>query len=153
MGGRARLVAGFLLAIGGLSMLVGVAVLVTGVVAPERVRDAVGNLAIDAPAVGGAMAALGVAVAAIGLAQLAVARGLIAGSDWAWTAGTVLCSTLAAAFVAAAVAGMVAATRNAALVLAGIGLAVMAVAYGACVMVLIGLRKRPEGSSEPPSEA
>lgn len=147
------MVAGFLLTAGAATGLVGVAVLLTGVLAPDQVRDAIGNLAIDAPAVGGAMAALGVAVAGIGLAQAVVARGLMGGSAWAWTGAVVLCSTLAAAFLAAAVAGMVAATRQAAMLLAGIGLGLIAVAYGAGVVVLIGLRKRPRGSAEPRSEA
>lgn len=153
MRGRARSVAGFLTALGAATVLIGLATLLTGVVAPDRVRDSLGNLAIDAPAVGGAMAALGLAVAAMGLAQLAVARGLVAASAWAWTAGIVLCSTLTAAFVAAAVAGLVAATRNAGFALTGVGLALVAVSYGTCVVGLIGLRRRPERSSEPPSEA
>lgn len=149
MSRRVVLVARFLLVVGALLVLVGVATIAVAVGDPQRVRAALpADLAIDAAAVGGAMAALGSACVALGLAHLIVVAGLRRGAGWSWTAAVVLTATLCAGFLAAAVAALISVSYGAAYVLGGIGLGLLAAGYGACVVSLIGLRLRAGGQAE-----
>lgn len=125
--------------IGLLLLLAGLAGVAMALIDPQLVRDRLSDLAIDAAAVGGAMAALGTVVGVIGAAHLVVAGGLRRGARWSLSAGIGLAMALAAICLAGAAAALVAAVSGRPLFIGlGFGLIVVAATYGLVGFVLIG---------------
>ncbi len=131
----------FLLLVGAALLLAGALAVAVAVLDPVAVKAQLPEVAIDAAAVGGALAALGVAVGALGLGHLVVGIGLRAGARWSSTASVVLCAPLAVLALAAAVAAAVSVGRSPAFVVAGFGLALLGVGYAAGVIGMIGVMR------------
>jgi hypothetical protein len=109
--------------------VVGFAVAATG---RNALLAALPPLAIDADALGGAVAVVAVASMAIGVAHAGIAIGLGRHLRWAQSAGVLLASVLAVAFLGLAAAAVASAVREspAALVLAGAATVAAAAAIG-----------------------
>lgn len=148
---RLVLVTRFLLVVGVLLILVGSFAAVLAVTDPAGVRAQLPPVAIDAAAVGGALFALGFGSVALGLAHLVVVAGVRRRAGWATTATVVLAATLSMLWLAAAVAALVSAPYGAGFLLGGIGLGVVALAYGCCAAVVMS-RMRTDRSSDRSSE-
>lgn len=129
-----------------LLLLAGLAGVALALIDPQLVRDRLSDLAIDAAAVGGAMTTLGAVVGVIGAAHLVVAGGLRRGARWSLSAGIGLSIALAAICVAGAAAALVTAVSSPLLLSGlGIGLLVIAAAYGLAASVLIGRKLESAG--------
>lgn len=129
-----------------LLLLAGLAGVALALIDPQLVRDRLSDLAIDAAAVGGAMTTLGAVVGVIGAAHLVVAGGLRRGARWSLSAGIGLSIALAAICVAGAAAALVTAVSSPPLLIGlGIGLLVIAAAYGLAASVLIGQKLASAG--------
>ncbi len=101
MARAARLSRLLLLAGGGILLAAGAAVAAAGIALPERVHALLPQVAVDTPAIGGAMVALGVGVGVAGLTEVLV--GLALGRrDWASAAGVVALGLLAMLLLALA---------------------------------------------------
>jgi hypothetical protein len=149
---RLVLVTRFLLVVGLLLIVAGGGGAGLAVVDPALVRAQLPPVAIDAAAVGGALAALGFASVALGAVHLVAVAGLRRRARWATTATVVLAATLSMLWLAAAVAALVSARQGAGFVAAGIGLAVLALAYAVCAGSVI-VQMRPNRPSEGRPEA
>jgi hypothetical protein len=119
-------------------VLIGAAAITISFADPERIRTLLPPLAIDASAVGGALAALGAGCVTLGVAHLAVAFGLRRRTPWAHPCAIVFSATLGMLWLAVAAASLVSAGRGVGYVLAAIGLTVLALAYGLSAAVVIG---------------
>jgi hypothetical protein len=99
-------------------------------------------LAIDADALGGAVAVMAVAFLAIGVAHSGIAIGLGRGLRWAQSAGVLLASVLAVAFLGLAAAAVASAVRESPAAPTLVGAAAVAVAaaigYGLTAARLVG---------------
>ena len=126
-------------------LLLGVAGIVVAMVGRDALTRVLPDLAIDADALGGAIAGIAAGAVAIGLAHLAVAVGFRAGRRFAVGVGILLASLLAAGFAALAAAALASAQREAALapaLIAGaLAAAVIGLAYGWVAWQLVGERR------------
>ena len=105
-------------------------------------------LAIDADALGGALTVIAVAALGVGAAHAAVVAGLRRGSRWARSAGVLLASVLAVAFLALAATAAASALRESPLALA-LGGACIATASAAIGYALTAARLVSELRSGP----
>ena len=140
-----------LLALAGLGLLVlGAAGVVAGLTLAERIYALLPPVTIDAAAVGGAAVAFGVTAGLLGIAHGVLALGLRRGLPAATVPSIVLCATMAVATLGWAIAALVSAASGAAplaaMLAAGIGLGLVAGAYGWAGAILIGLRRKPGGA-------
>jgi hypothetical protein len=126
------------------------AAIVVAIVGVERLMALLPPLQVDADAVRGAVIAAAVAFAFVAAAHLLVVGGLRAGRRRAWSAGILLAALLTAilvALAAAAFTSIVAGTGEVVvLVLAGIGAAALALAYGLATVHLVGELRAGSGS-------
>jgi hypothetical protein len=141
-----------LLALAGLVLLVVCAAGVTaGLLFAERLFALLPPVSIDAAAVGGATVALGIATGLLGVVHLALALGLRRGMRQVAVPSIVLCAAMSVLALAWAVAALVSAASGsappAAMLAAGIGLALVALGYAWAGGVLIGLRGRPRAGN------
>jgi hypothetical protein len=114
------------LLVGGIAFgLAGVTALLLGSLAAEWLLARLPAVSAGPAAVGGATVAIGAALLAIAAVHLAVVAGLRRSASVADSAGALLASTMTALLGAGAIAGLVQG-----LPLAGIGLALAALAYG-----------------------
>ncbi len=141
------LVSRFLFAVGAALVLGGVAGITLAIVDPELVLAQLPPLAIDAAAVGGAVAALGASALAVGAAHLLVAAGIARGAAWSRTAGVVLCATFGTALLAGAVAALVSAGYGAGFVAGAVALSMLSVAYAITAGTIVA-GVRPDRSTE-----
>jgi hypothetical protein len=137
-----------LLALAGLILvLLGAAGIAAGLLLAERLYALLPPVTIDVEAVGGATVAFGVASGLLGITHGFLAWALRRGLPTATVPSIVLCATMAVVALGWAVAALVSAASGsappAAMLAAGIGLGLVAVAYGWAGAVLIGLRRRP----------
>jgi hypothetical protein len=137
-----------LIALAGLILvLLGAAALFVGLTLAERLYALLPPVTIDAAAVGGATVAFGVASALLGMAHGVLALGLRRAVPTATVPAIVLCATMAVVSVGWAVAALVSAASGsapaAAMLAAGIGLLLVALAYGWAGAVLMRLRRKP----------
>lgn len=118
--------------------LVGLGVAIVG---RDALLAALPPLAIDADAVGGALTVMAVASLGIGAGHAAIVVGMGSGLGWARSAGVLLASVLAVAFLALAAAAAASALRESpiALVLGGacVAAASAAIGYGLTAARLI----------------
>ena len=141
-----------LLALAGVVLLlICVAGVAVGLLFAERLFALLPPVTIDAAAVGGAAVALGIAIGLLGGVHLALAIGLRRGVGLVAVPAIVLCAAMAVLSLAWAVAALVSAASGsapaAAMLVAGIGLAIVAGAYAWAGGVLIGLRRRSEAGN------
>jgi len=117
-----------------------------GLLLAERLFALLPPVTIDAAAVGGATVALGLAIGLLGVAHLLLAIGLRRGVRLVVVPSIVLCAAMAVLSLAWAVAALVSAASGsappAAMLVAGIGLLLVAAAYAWGGGILIGLRGR-----------
>ena len=117
---------------------VGVALAVAG---REWIVATLPPLAVDTDAIGGALTAVALAALAVGAAHLAIAAGLAGDRRWARSAGILLASMMALAFLGATAAAASSAVRESALVLPLGASAVVAglavIAYGLTAVLLV----------------
>lgn len=127
--------------------LAGMAVALVG---RSALIEALPPLAIDADALGGALAGIAAAALAIALTHVGVVAGLTADSRWARSAGVLLASALAVAFLALAATAVASALREptSAPMLAGgaLGSVLAASAYGLTAAHLV--RELGSGSAD-----
>lgn len=95
--------------------LLGAIGLVIAIAWRDRLIAVLPPLAIDADALGGAITVIAVAAFGVGVAHVVIAVGLGRRNRWALSAGALLASVLAAAFVALTAAATASAVREAAL--------------------------------------
>jgi hypothetical protein len=138
-----------LLALAGLGLLLlGAAGIFAGLTLAERIYALLPPVTIDAAAVGGAAVAFGVTAALLGIAHGVLALGLRRGLPVATVPSIVLCATMAVVALGWAIAALVSAASGAAppaaMLAAGIGLGLVAGAYGWVGASLMELRQRPE---------
>lgn len=127
-----------------LLVLTGVAGVVLGLTAAERLHAMLPPITADADAVGGAAVALGVACALAGLVHLVLSVALRSPSSAALIAAIVTCAVMAALALVWAVAAIVTAAGGGpgpAILLLGLGMALLAAGYGWAAAVLIALRR------------
>lgn len=148
MATSARGPAALLALLGLVLLLLGAAAIGAGLVFAERIRAMLPPVAIDAAAVGGALVALGGAAGLLGAAHLAVALAIRRRARRAAVPAIVLSAVMSVVTLGWATAALVSFASgsgpSAAMLPAGIGLAVVALGYGWATAVLIGLR----GSAE-----
>ena len=141
--------AALLAAAGMLLLLICAAGVAAGLLFAERLFALLPPVTIDAAAVGGASVALGLAIGLLGVVHLVLAIGLRRGVGLVAVPAIVLCASMAVLSLAWAVAALVSAASGsappAAMLLAGMGLLLVAAAYGWAGGVLIGLRGRSAG--------
>ena len=113
-------------------LLLGAIGLLVAVAFRDRMIAALPPLAIDADAVGGALTVIAVGAFGIGTVHAAIAVGLSRRRRWAASAGVLLASVLAAAFVALAVAATASAVRESSL---GLQLAAAAILSALATLV------------------
>jgi hypothetical protein len=135
-------VARTVLAVGAVAwLIVGVAGIAIAVAGREWMIGILPPLAIDADALGGALAAMASALGLVGIAHLGVVVGLSRRWRSALSAGVLLASVLSAACLALAAAAISSAVREPTYVLGLVGAAaaavVAAVAYGLAAVHLV----------------
>ncbi len=122
--------------------VLGLAGLGIGLVGSSTLKGLLPPLAIDAPALGGAVVAVSVGVLAVGALHLALLVGLRAGHRLARTGAILLTATLGsllAALAAAAATGAATVPERApALLLAAVAAACGALGYGLVAALLVG---------------
>lgn len=132
---------------GGLLILAGLGVAVTGLLYPELVSSRIPDSVIDTPAVGGAMVALGCGTALLGGFHLAAAAAVGFSVRRAATGAVALgagMAVLAFAFSVAALVSAVAGSAPSILMLpASVGLLLATLAYALAVAGLVGETRPP----------
>jgi len=138
----------FFLLGGSVLVLAGMVGLGAALTQADTIRQRLPEVAVDAAAVGGAAAALALAALLLGLGHLLVAIAMGRGAAWSLTAGIVLGHIVGGLLLAlAAAAWVVLADGGGMLALAGgIGLVLASLGYGVVVVLLIGQKRRSEGS-------
>ena len=129
------------LAGGGAWFVLGAIGIVGAVVGPDWIIARLPPLAVDADAIGGALTAMALAALAVAAAHLAIAAGLAADRTWARSAGILLASTLALAFLGATAAAATSVVREVGLALplsvAAVSAGLAAIGYGTTTVLLV----------------
>lgn len=134
-----------LLATGAAWLLAGIGGLVFAAVGTEALQSVLPPLAIDTDALRGAIVAVAVGLVLVGAAHLALLAGLRSGARLASTIGilmtALLCATLLGLAAASATSAIADPSRAVAFVIAALGSAAGAVAYGFVAARLVAERR------------